>query len=302
MRLAVCMKWVDTRPEIDPLSGDVVDDRRWFSASRADQAALEAALTIRDRATSEVEITVVCAGPPAADAMLCEALASGASRAIRIDLDPDLDAAAVAAAVAPVLSDTALVVCGDWSIDRGTGSFPAFLAHELAVAQALGCTRVALVGGAGASNVEGGTALVVEAERRLDGGRRERVRLTGRGVVSVEAGTELRRAGLRAVLTAARSPIEVVAAAVGPSPGHVLWASGPFRPRSHEIPAPADHDPRIRLMTVAGAMVEPQVSQALHLDAVAAADHLLDRLADWGIEDRSVESEAGTAGPDGDPA
>ncbi len=300
MRLAVCMKWVDTRPEVDPLTGEVADDRRWFAASRADQAALEVALTIGDQLlgadrepgepVTGIDVTVVCAGPPPADEMLREALAAGASRAVRVDLDPGLDAAVVAAAVAPVLSGSDLVVCGDWSIDRGTGSFPAFLAHELGAAQALGCTTVGLAG------------LVVEAERRLDGGRRERVRLVGPGVVSVEGGTELRRAGLRAMLASARSPIEVVAAPPGPRPGHVLSASGPFRPRSHEIPAPSDDDPRIRLMTVAAAMVEPKVSQAIHLDPVAAADHLLDRLAEWGIEDRGIESGIDTGGPEGDPA
>ena len=81
------------------------------------------------------EVTAVCAGPAGAASMLRDALAAGATRAVRVDVDPSLDAAAVAEAVAPVVLDTELVCCGTWSLDRGTGSFPAFLAHRLGVVE-----------------------------------------------------------------------------------------------------------------------------------------------------------------------
>lgn len=267
MKLAVCMKWVDTRPEVDSLTGEVSDDHRWFAASRADQSALEVALSLGD------EVAVVCAGPAECEAMLREALAAGASRVVRVDLDPAADSAAVAAAVAPVLTDSDLVLCGDWSLDRGTGSFPAFLAHELGVAQALGCTDVSLSEGGG-----------VEATRRLDRGRRERVRFDGPGVVSVEAGPELRRAGLKALIAAAEADVEVVAPQPGPAPSHRPVDAGPYRPRSREIPPPAGDDPRLRLMAVAGALVNPKANRALHLDAAAAADMLLETLREEEVD------------------
>lgn len=44
MTVVVAMKWVDLRPEIDPLTGVVSSDERWFGASASDRAALEWAL------------------------------------------------------------------------------------------------------------------------------------------------------------------------------------------------------------------------------------------------------------------
>jgi hypothetical protein len=94
-----------------------------------------------------------------------------------------------------------LVVCGDHSADRGTGSTPAFLAGLLGAAQALGLVQL--------STVEG----ELRALRRLDGGRRERLVVPLPAVCSVEpTGVRLRRAALPAVLAAATAPIPVVAA------------------------------------------------------------------------------------------
>lgn len=261
MKLAVCMKWVDTRPEVDPLTGEVAEDRRWFAASRADQSALETALSITDK------VTVVCAGPAESETMLRDSLAAGAVRAIRVDLDPASDSATVAAAVASVVTGYDLVVCGNWSLDRGSGSFPAFLAHELRVAQALGCTTVARSEGSG-----------VTATRRLDRGRREQVRLAGPGVVSVEAGRELRRAGLRAVLAAGSAEVEIVAPPSPAPPASRVVAAGPYRPRSREIPAPDHDDPRLRMMAVSGAATRPKANREMHLSADEAADTLLELL------------------------
>ena len=64
-----------------------------------------------------------------------------------------------------------LVVCGDRSADRGTGALPGFLAHELGAAQALGLVSLE----PDAATVGAARALV--AERRLDGGWREQLRV-----------------------------------------------------------------------------------------------------------------------------
>ena len=71
--------------------------------------------------------------------------------------------------------------CGGWAVDRGSGSGPAFLAHGLAAAQALGWVLVER------------RADELRAERRLDRGRREVVRLLTPAVVSVEAGAAVLR-------------------------------------------------------------------------------------------------------------
>ncbi len=100
------------------------------------------------------------------------------------------------------------VVCGDYSPDerRGHCVQPCSL-RRAGAAQALGLTAA-----------EPGTARgTVVAERRLDGGRRELLRLSPPTVMSVETGAaRLRRAPLPAVVAARTRSVEVVAGPVGP--------------------------------------------------------------------------------------
>ncbi|MEO5679585.1 MAG: putative mycofactocin-associated electron transfer flavoprotein, partial [Acidimicrobiales bacterium] len=124
--VAVCQKWVDRRPEVDALTGAVSADPRTRGPSAADQAALEWALRAAGAWGSPV--LVVTAGPVGADGMLREALAAGADRAVRVDLEITAPSPAVAAALAGIVAGAALVLCGDWSLDRGSGSVPAYLA------------------------------------------------------------------------------------------------------------------------------------------------------------------------------
>ena len=275
MTVAVCLKWVDARPEIDPVSGVVTADDRFAAASPADRTALEQALRLADGTGREV--VAVTAGPAGADVMLRDALAVGATRAVRVAIDPALDADAVARAVEPVVAEADLVLCGGWSLDRGTGSVPAFLAHHLGVAQALGCTRL---------EASGGSLL---AERRLDGGRREQVRLDGRAVVSLEAGAPVRRAPLPAVLAAADAPVEVVEPEATVPTRSRLEERGPYRPRSRELAPPLGADTRERLLSLTGALADEAPSRALRADPGAAADQLLAALAERGV------------GPEADP-
>ncbi|HEX7442999.1 MAG TPA: hypothetical protein VF320_03870, partial [Acidimicrobiales bacterium] len=208
--IGVALKWVDLRPEVDPLSGAVHDDAHSFGCSPADQAALEWALRLAgswsQNAGGPPEVVVVTAGPAAAEALLRDALAAGADRAVRVELITDAPSDEVALALGDVLADAALVCCGDYSVDRGSGSVPAYLAARLGAAQALGLVHVE----------PGAEALRVI--RRLDHGRREVLSLaTGAGappaVLSVEGSSaDLRRASLAAVLAARDELIDVVAA------------------------------------------------------------------------------------------
>ena len=117
-----------------------------------------------------------------------EAIAAGATSAVRVDASTELDSQVVAVALAEHLGDRDLVVCGDYSLDRGTGSVPAFLAGELSMAQALGLLEV------GVDRDDAGALRVV---RRLDGGRREILDVTPPAVLSVEgSAASLRRASL----------------------------------------------------------------------------------------------------------
>jgi electron transfer flavoprotein beta subunit len=275
MTIAACLKWVDDRPEVDRLTGEVVADPRSSGPSDADLAALEWALRLRDARGGE-PVVAVSVGPPAADAMLRDAAAAGAARCVRIDLPIESPSALVASAITDVVRDPSLsfVVCGTYSVDRGSGSVPAFLAAHLDVAQALGCVTLSI-------DDEGPGAIT--AERRLDGGRRELVRTSGPCVLSVEGGSaRLRRAPLHAVVAARDIDVEVVRPGTQPLTGGAVRRA-PFRPRARVLPPPsADLSARERILALTGALTEREPPQLLVLEPDAAAERILDQLRTWG--------------------
>ena len=197
MRIAVCVKWVDLRPEVDALTGAVRTDDRSSGWSPADRAAVESALRWRDSKAGST-VLVVCAGPPAADRGLRDLLAAGVDELLRVDQDdPDLESASVAAALAVEVAGADWVLCGDHSADRGSGSVPAFVAHALGAEQALGLVDV--------GTPDEGT---VRVRRRLGGGRSERLDVAAPAVLSVEGSVALlRRASLGSELAAGRAVV-----------------------------------------------------------------------------------------------
>jgi electron transfer flavoprotein beta subunit len=209
--IVAALGWSWRETEVDPLTGEVSASRRDRGPSRSDLAALEHALRLADRWDARVVAATV--GPAEADAMLRDALAAGAVQALRVEpaswtAGPrpagmigggQESAAALAAALREYYGVPDLVLCGDRSDDRGTGSFPAFLAAALGAAQALGCVRL-----------EPADDRALRVHRRLDGGRREVLLARRPAVVSVEAaGVRLRRAGLPATLASANAAITV---------------------------------------------------------------------------------------------
>jgi electron transfer flavoprotein beta subunit len=273
LRIGVALKWVDLRPEVDPLSGSVHDDGHSTGCSAADQAALEWALVLAARWSAPV--TVVTVGPTGAEALLRDALAAGATRAVRVDGSGSEPSDQVAVDLARVLADADLVCCGDYSSDRGSGSVPAYLAAILGAAQALGLVQIDPAADPGS----------LVATRRLDGGRREVLSVSVPAVISVEGSSaELRRAGLGAVLAARTTPIDVLSApSPGPRSGVRVTGIAPYRPRAQVLPPPsADLDVRDRILALTGALVERTPPRTVHADTVEAADLVLDQLRAWG--------------------
>lgn len=323
--VVACMKLVELGAAVDPLTGHVLSDPLSAGPSPADQAALEWALRIGEMWGAEV--VAVSAGDPRCEKMLRGALAAGATRALRIALDSDQPSAAVAGAVGAglkmllagpsreqtpdlLVTDAAVrpvvVCCGDASLDRGSGSFPAFLAGELRAAQALGLVAV-------------DPGPVLEVERRLGRGRRERLRLVPPCVISVEATTaRLRRASLPGLLAARSATVEVIDAVSRPDPSglHVaadptvpgvgLDPSGPldggvgagslgavahtgvellgvepFRPRTRVVSPPAGTTARERILDLTGVFRERRGAKVVVLEAEAAAAELLSALSEW---------------------
>lgn len=287
MPIAVCLKWVSLRPVVDPLTAEITDDNRWFGLSAADEAALEVALGLGEQWSTDV--VAITAGGRETEGALRSALGCGAAHAVRVELPADTASDRVAAGLAEAIRRAVgdgrgevdlsplIVVCGDYSLDRGTGSVPAYLADALGAAQALG-----LIG------LTASASMNIDALRRLDGGRRERLAVSGPAVISVEGSVaRLRRASLATVLAAERAVIDVVEGsgdhAGDPSHAKVLR---PYRPRARALPAPVGGHSLDRIRILTGAAQERTPPRRVELDPVAAADAILDQLRSWGYVDR----------------
>jgi electron transfer flavoprotein beta subunit len=286
--VVACLSPADLRPDVDPLTGQVRVDPRRAELSAQDAAALEHALRAGDHWGAPV--VAVAAGPATIEPVLREASATGAA-VLRLAWDEgatsrdqtgaDLagDPQRLAAALALVITRSGpprLVVCGDRSARHGVGAVPALLAYHLGAAQALGLVSFSVDGDS------------VVGERRLDGGWRERVRVRGPAVCSVEAaGVRLRRASLAASREAARAPVPVVrvpiaAVETGDRTEVRYGPSRSYRPRTRVVAAPSGStEDRLRALTGALAGHEPPriVGPAA---AAAAADELLDFLTRHG--------------------
>ncbi len=270
MSVAACMRWVDHRPDVDPLTGDIATDPRRSGPSDADLAALETALRLAD--SWNTEVVVVTAGPPEAEAMLRDALAAGAARAVRVDVTTSAPSEVLAEEIDRALDASVdTIVCGAWSLDRGSGAVPAFLAARRAAAQALGLITVSAVG-----------AGRIEAIRRLDGGRRERLAAEVPMVLSVEAAAARpRRASMEGVLQAKTAAIEICA--VRAALIHPPAATGPYRPRARFLAAPGgEQDARSRILALSGATSNRTPPQRLELEPEEAAERILAQLREWG--------------------
>ena len=287
--IAACCKLVHERVDVDPLTGAVRVEPNSSGMSPADEAALEWALRIAT--SSGGSVVAVTAGPPESDQVLREASAAGAARLVRVEIPTEATSGVTAAAVAGVLGDAAMVVCGDASLDRGTGAVPAFLAGELGAEQALGLVAVHVPEQMSASFMS------LRVERRLDQGRREHLVVSAPCVISVEAHTaRLRRASLDAVLAARAVVVEVASAPEGKGrlpgvgegssdrAGSRLVRTGPYRPRARVVQAPAASlSARERIAALTGSLAGGRSpARILKLPPEQAAVVLLETLADWG--------------------
>jgi electron transfer flavoprotein beta subunit len=265
------VRCTDLRVAVDPLTGAVSRDPRAATLSASDAAAVEHSLRFGNAWGARV--LVVTAGGPECDNALREVSALGAE-VRRVELlssytdelvaDEQHLAKLLVAALGEDRPD--LVVCADRSADRGTGALPAFLAHELGAVQAPGLVCLELVDGD------------IIAERRLDFGRREQMRVPLPAVCSVEAaGVRLRRACLQDSLDAADRAVPVVAVPAPRSRVRVVQ-SRPLRPRPRHIPAPTG-TARERLLALTGALLSHDPPTVVGpVDAPEAVDALLEFL------------------------
>jgi electron transfer flavoprotein beta subunit len=282
--IVAALSWSWRETEVDPLTGALRADRRDRGPSGAELAALEHALRLAERWPARVIAASVA--PAEADEMLREALAVGAAQTLRVEPGSSAagprpaglvggeqeSAAALAAALRQHYGVPDLVLCGDLAADRGTGSFPAFLAASLGAEQALGCVRLESAGNG-----------ALRVHRRLDGGRREVLIVRPPAVVSVEAaGVRLRRAGLPATLAKGKAAITVVSTPAAAARRIRILSAHPYRPRPRELPAPSGTALR-RTLELTGALGQRTAPAVVGpLSPEEAADELLAYLRRWG--------------------
>lgn len=256
MLIVVALRWIES------LTGGL---------GAADECALEHALRLSEQLNART--LAVTAGPESAEVVLRTALATGIDDAQRVELieyETD-DGTRVAKALARAIPDADLVLCGDHSADRGTGATPAFLAAALGVRQALGVLSL----------VWEENLLV---ERRLDGGRRERLAVALPAVCSVEpADVRLRRAPLPGLIAARKARISVHKDLSTRDIRVTVTGAQTFSPRTRRVAPPEGTQPHTRLLALTGALTEHDPPRLVHpADAKAGAVELLAYLRQHG--------------------
>ncbi len=290
--VVACVHPVDLRPVVDPLDGTVTADTRVADLAAPEAAAVEYALRVAEARGARVR--VVMGGAPGDPSIVRELAGLGADVEV-VDVGrhggqlgdrpgdrhgglagggspEDLVAdeqrlAAVLARAIEAGGHPGLVLCGDRSPVRGTGALGAFLAHELGMGQALGLVSLAVEGD------------LLVAERRLEGGWRERLAVRGPAVCSVEGGIRLRRAPLASLLDGSGSPAPPGGGATVAVPaGGTSWpvAAGPprpYRPRARVVAAPTGgaHDRLVALTAALVAHDPPSLVGPVGADAAADA-------------------------------
>jgi electron transfer flavoprotein beta subunit len=295
--IVAALSWSWRETEVDPLTGALRASQRDRGPSGAELAALEHALRLAERWAARVVAASVA--PAEADEVLRDALAAGAAHALRVEQASSAagprpaglvggeqeSAAALAAALRHHYGVPDLVLCGDLSADRGTGSFPAFLAASLGAEQALGCVRL-----------EPGDDRTLRVHRRLDGGRREVLIVRPPAVVSVEAaGVRLRRAGLPATLAKGDAAITVASMPAAMIRRVRILGAHPYRPRPRELPAPAGTALR-RTLELTGALTQRTPPTVVGpVSPEEASSELLAYLRRWGYVTADDELGVGPA-------
>ena len=167
MKIIVCVKQIlDPRGiTVNRKAEKVFVNREEYMLDPASKAALEVAEQIKTK-DAAVEIIALSAGPERVDEALREALARGADRAILIRADSNPDPTVIAnllAAAINRLGSIDLVLCGDRSLDTGSGEIAARLAEALDWPQILRAARAEVKGGRLAAIVQHSDFVAVEA-------------------------------------------------------------------------------------------------------------------------------------------
>ncbi len=223
MRIAVCIKRVpDTASRIRPsANGKGIDPRDIkFIPNPYDEIALEEALRLKEK-LGQGEVVAVCLGPADAQAVLRQALAMGADRAIHLAWDAptgiELDGRQTARALAASLRGEApdLILFGKLAVDDQSAQVAGL------AARALGLVAVGEV-----------VKLEWTGERfrlhHILSGRTEVVEAPPPVVVTAQKGlNEPRYPGIKGIMAAKKKPLASVPADPGPPAMELLSIEPP---------------------------------------------------------------------------
>jgi len=241
VHIGVCLKQVpesDKTPKVaDDGSGVTFpDDTKWIP-NPYDEFALEAALQLKD-AKIATKVTVFTVGGADAEARMKDALARGATGAVRLDdaAFAGSDALGTARILAAALEaeGVSLAFCGKQAIDSDQSQVPAMIAEVLGWPQIYVVDSVA---------VEGET---VTATRSMGGGTSHVVQAPLPAIVTCDKGlNDPRFASLKGIMMAKRKKIAVMDAGalgldggVGAAEAAVTvtsWSAPPARPAGRII-------------------------------------------------------------------
>jgi electron transfer flavoprotein beta subunit len=206
MNIIVCIKQVPSREAAIRINADqtwIKEDDITFEINESDIYALEAALQLKEKLGGEV---VVCSlGPASAQAVIREALAKGAERALHLS-DPAflrLDAYGVARVMAEVFKKEKfdLILTGLQSDDCGFGQTGVVLAELLHL------PHTTLVMGVEA--LEGGAR--VKIKRELESGWFQWLELPLPAVLSIQSGiNQPRYASLKGIMGVKKKELKLI--------------------------------------------------------------------------------------------
>jgi electron transfer flavoprotein beta subunit len=241
MKIAVCIKQVPTRewqPRLNDAGTWIREADASFEMNEPDAYALEEALRLRekrDAAGDKSEVVVCAAGPARVTAVIREALARGADRAIHVEGEAlsSADAFVVASALADAMGDERfdLVLTGLQSDDQGHGQAGVVLAERLGMPHATIIMDVQV------------SETGLRVKRELEGGWFQHVTLPLPALLTIQSGiNQLRYATLKGIMAAKKKEIRRVTPAVAAATQAVAALYAPQKSKQTVmIPgAPAD--------------------------------------------------------------
>jgi electron transfer flavoprotein beta subunit len=217
VNIVVCVKQTpDTRSVyIDPISGQVDEERFVLALNPADACAIEAAVRLKEQWGATITITALTLGPEDVGGALRAALAIGADQAVRlwntqVDMwSPFMVAAALCGYMQQSLPTIDLVLCGNEASDWSSGIVGPALAEMLALPQVTGVSELTIVQSQAQSPDTNSYRLQVT--RKLERGYRELLAVELPLLITVTAAlNEPRYPSLPAHLAALQAAIPVL--------------------------------------------------------------------------------------------